>query len=144
MSEEPYRWYYGYGKNPDQFHGDFATRELAVEEGLDMAACSYEEITIIEARHDILRTDIFDGRDILEKLSEENEEYANEDGDIGIDDATDEQMRSLETRLNAVVAEWLAEFKLGQAWSFAHIRMSEIVVVPPLVPSGAPTREDEG
>lgn len=130
---QDYKWYYGYGDGgPEQYYGGFATKEEAIEEGLDMAAGNYEKITIVEAIYAKLNTDIFDEL-VFERLANANEEAQNEDGEIGVESATNEMANELNLQLRAVLDAWLVKHNLDYcAWAFGDTRNEEIIDVPPL------------
>ncbi len=131
-----YRWYYGYGREPERYYGGFATRGEAVEEGLTEAAnLEYRELTIVEGCHGEISTTIFDASELMEQLCEHNDELTDEDGGLDLDKRTAAQEQVLEDRLATILKTWLTENNLGRAWSFSHMRNEVVIIVPSETPT---------
>lgn len=129
--EAGYEWYYGLGKEPERYYGGYTSREETTAAGLKEAADqNWGDLTVVEARHGDIDTDAFDADTVLETLCEHNDDKTDEDGSLGLEDATPAQRRELELALQQALDVWLAKHGLGRVWTFSDVRQKLVMVVP--------------
>lgn len=128
---ENYAWYYGFGTDPERYHGGYATRAEAVAEGFAASTGEGAVITVLEGRHGAIDAAIFDEDRLMDDLCDHNAEVADEDDDLGLDQRTPKQSVELEQRLTRVLGDWLTEHKLGRVRALADTRNVVVLTVPP-------------
>jgi hypothetical protein len=126
-NENEYRWWWGYGKEPEAYEADFPTRE-AVIAALPQDRPGHR-FTVCEARRMPLCDGFFDAEWLLEQWHEHNTEAQDEDGDLQME-PTPTQRMELERDLAAAFAAWRIRHRLGRAWNL-ELRHSEIVTPCP-------------
>ena len=129
-NEPPFLWYYALGRDACHFEGGFATCDEATSVGLTAALGDFDHITIIEARHDKVNADVFSADDVLDDLTELNDDLTDEDGDIGAENASSRQKRDLEATLRAALQGWLDANGFDRAVALSEIRNELVIGVP--------------
>jgi hypothetical protein len=125
MADE-WKWYWGYGREPERYHGSFATSEEAVEAAKAAAQVEHtSEMTVVRGRPMPLTDDFFDADRVLDEWHDRNEELQDEDGELAMKPSF-EQKHELEAMLNAAFKAWRAKHELGRAWAMDTV--DEIVI----------------
>ena len=129
----PWRWYWGYGSQPEVYQGNVATRDEAIAAAMTAAAAEDDRcldcMTIACARPMKLADDCFDADNVLDTWHDQNEDAADEDGELSMK-PSHQQKQELERALEAAFTAWRTRHVLGQAWSL-EFRSEEVVEVPP-------------
>lgn len=129
---EIYQWWYGIGKEPEIFF-PAESRENAEAEGhREILEGNHEGetfFTIKEARRGALDDDIFVADHVLERFADCNEEMADNDGEIGMENVTEGQKAELADALNDAFSAWRERHKLGRAFQLDEDRNVEVIEV---------------
>lgn len=122
MSDRNFKWYWGYGEQPEDFYGPEDSRDDILQVARN--ECDGQAFSIVEADKELPGTGIFDAGNVLQEYEDQNEECWGEDGpDIH---PTREQELELEASLTAVLTAWMDKHKLhGSAWAFGTQRNHE-------------------
>jgi hypothetical protein len=127
MAEE-WKWYWGYGTEPERYYGRFATREEAVVAAKAAAqAENRSEMTIVQGRPMPLTDDFFDADQVLDDWHNHNEDLQDEDGELAMKPSF-EQKHELEAVLNTAFKAWRAKHQLGRAWSMDTVDETVITI----------------
>lgn len=127
MGDKNFKWWAGYGKQPESYAGPFATRDEAVTEG--RARWPDGGITVLEADKSVISFSMFAADRLLEDFEEHNLECWSEDGpDICL---SSEQERDLEKHLADAFMAWLDKSgEMPVAWAIGETRVEEYL--PPV------------
>lgn len=123
MSDRQFKWYWGYGEEPDVFYGGEDSRDAILQ--VARRECDGEGFSIVEADKSVPDFGFFDADQVLEQYDEHNIECWSEDGP-DFPDIKLEVKRELEKALGATLKRWMDKHKChGRAWAFGSQRHQE-------------------
>lgn len=120
-SEKTWSWYAG--RDEETFEeGPFATRQEAIDAGFENL-CDDDEsgFYIVEAVAGKLRTDVFDGDQVVNIINDRNEDARVDEGVMDVVGAL--ELNELVAELNKTVKAWADKHNIHKhVWTFAGMR----------------------
>jgi hypothetical protein len=126
--ENPLRWWWAFGLEPEHYAGDYDTRDEAFAAAMAEANRDDDSyITLAYGRRMSLCDDIFDGEVVIENWLDANVDFSDEGGDVLMDPTAD-QSKELVAALNATFASWRKRHNLGRAYTI-DVSSEEIIAI---------------
>lgn len=125
MGDGNFKWWWGYGTEPETCHGPFDSREAAIT---DANGADGNGFTIMEADKAVPTYDIFDAGQVFERFIECNEEVFHEDDGVGGPSEVPVD-RELEIALMDVFRKWVETHDAAPAvWYFGVTRSQQYIL----------------